>query len=77
MCVCVCARVSSQDVSVRADAGSREDSSCDASVLKTNKWSDSRERDGLQERLALSKQGESTHTYSIYTRVCASAATFP
>ncbi|XP_073701138.1 myosin-IIIb [Garra rufa] len=43
-------------VSVSADAGSKEDSSGDASVLKTDKRSDSRERDGLQERPALSKQ---------------------
>ncbi|XP_016300883.1 myosin-IIIb [Sinocyclocheilus anshuiensis] len=35
---------------------SREDSSSDASGLKTDKQSDSRERDGLQERPALSKQ---------------------
>ncbi|XP_067265787.1 myosin-IIIb isoform X2 [Chanodichthys erythropterus] len=43
--------------SVNADTGSREDSSSDASLLKTDKQSDSRERDGLQERPALSKQG--------------------
>ncbi|KAL1268358.1 hypothetical protein QQF64_033721, partial [Cirrhinus molitorella] len=43
-------------VFVSTDAGSRKDSSGDASVLKTDKRSDSRERDGLQERPALSKQ---------------------
>ncbi|XP_016131775.1 myosin-IIIb-like [Sinocyclocheilus grahami] len=37
-------------VSVSADAGSREDSSGDVSVLKTDKQSDSSERDGLQEK---------------------------
>lgn len=67
VCVCVC--ISFQVVSVSADTGSREDSSSDASLLKTDKQSDSRERDGLQERPALSKQGESTHTY-ISTCVC-------
>ncbi|XP_016411537.1 myosin-IIIb-like [Sinocyclocheilus rhinocerous] len=42
---------------------SREDSSGDASVLKTDKQSDSRERDGLQERPALSKQGDTLHLH--------------
>ncbi|XP_042619054.1 myosin-IIIb isoform X1 [Cyprinus carpio] len=37
-------------VSVSADAGSREDSSSDVSVLKTDKRSDSRKRDRLQEQ---------------------------
>ncbi|XP_016319659.1 myosin-IIIb [Sinocyclocheilus anshuiensis] len=37
-------------VSVSADTGSREDSSGDLFVLKTDKQSDSRERDGLQEQ---------------------------
>lgn len=58
-CVFVCA-FSFQVVSV---------SSSDASVLKTDKLSDSRERDGLQGRSALSKQGESTHTHT-HSRVC-------